>query len=177
MWWLITQIIKQNLEIADVVRKLFILVLIAPYFAFGQSDSNDYYPLDHDNPPWKLPCDSLFTQAQMNTCSGKKCAIADSIMNDLLTKNLNYYRDLVQLEGRSIRNDDSTYYKQYEATLSHLNSTQQEFKKYRTSLVKLEGSKWAGGSIRPLMVNLAYLNATIDRIKWLEALLEENLDR
>jgi len=135
------------------MKNFIIILFLLPLITFGQ--------LDYENPPWDIGCDSLNTQTEMNICSYKASQIADSILLKLLDDNLKYYTS-------------SAY---SEKVLELFHKSQSAFIEYRKSLVDFESSKWEGGSIRPLMCNMVHLSATVSRIKELEALLEDNLNK
>jgi uncharacterized protein YecT (DUF1311 family) len=152
------------------MKLLLILFTCLPILTFGQ--------IDYENPPWKLSCDSLTSQTEMNICSGKKTIVADSIMNVLYEKNLKYYNEIVTEEKKQlINNSDPSIFKLFETVLASLKSSQVDFIKYRKSVVDLENAIWDGGTIRPLMSNMVYLNLTIARIKRLENLYEDNINK
>ena len=149
-----------------------------PFFTYGQNDVEFDYIIDYENPPWKLGCDSLTSQTEMNICSYSKTIIADSIMNDLYNKNLEYYTLIIDEESEFHKEDsDSSMFIHFNTILTRLKKSQTEFINYRESVTDIENAIWNGGTIRPLMVNSTHLGLTIERIKRLEMMLEENKNR
>lgn len=126
---------------------------------------------------WELTCDSLTTQREMNSCSEKKVAKADSTLISVYTKLLNYLTETLDNERKVHVNkkdkNQKDYIKHLRSQINDLKVSQDKFEEYKNTSLNIIRTQYDGGSIKPLAVNLYALQIIIDRIELLEIMTEE----
>jgi len=157
--------VVDELSLANNVGKIMRLILVIPVLLpfFGSAQ------IDYENPPWSLPCDSLYSQTDMTICSYRKSRMADSILNLYFKLLDDQFTEMYQSELNRKEDADLYAIELYKNIISDLKESQLQFEVYRKSCVDLESDLWDGGSVRPLMCNSVHLSLTIDRIRHLEA--------
>ncbi|TNE78450.1 MAG: DUF1311 domain-containing protein [Bacteroidetes bacterium] len=124
----------------------------------------------------RICADSSYSQAEMNECSVRMLAAADSVLNKRWTQ-VDSLIDLRITAYTSRRLElDEIERKQIEHLIKLkklLGQMKWQFYNYRKSFVQVETTLWEGGSMAPIMYNGTAVSITKNQIMELEALLEE----
>jgi len=158
--------------------KVFILFLVlyyVPQKIIGQESLVDVYK-NH-----KFPCDSESTNVKINICSGVKTGFVDSLLNNLYNKILRSIDKEISTHNNAAKqkqtnkNDSAEvrfameqrdYYMRIKQSIVN---SQTEWIKLRDLNSRVEQLLCNGGAACTTLVNEAYVEDTLDRIKKLES--------
>ena len=162
------------------ITLLFLCCFYAAYSS-AQSSLTDVYEAH------TFPCDKESTTLEINICSGAKAEFADSLLNKLYRKILksldkDILKDKTILNGKKAGNkqadkDEVSFLLKNIDHNQRLKETiinsQRQWIKLRDANIEVERINCEGGTACVAMVNEAYIEETLDRIKKLESFYNE----